>query len=535
MMSLSQKWTMTLTQLIADFGMSDNCPDVSIEGIALDSRQVQPGDLFIAIKGTAVDGFAFIPQAIERGAVAVLVEKDQLVGSLVDGLIDGVNTSVPVIGVENLSEYVSDIAGVFYADPSAKICLTAITGTNGKTTCSRLFAELMESLASERAGTSAFIGTLGYGMVCNADYKAPHDSARQPDSKEPGLITDTGLTTPDAVAMQRILAELVSKGAKNIALEVSSHSLVQRRVAGLKVNTSVFTNLSRDHLDYHGDINAYAAAKSRLFAMQGLQHAVINCDDSVGRVILANLDQSIQAYSFSLQNNDADIYCSTIGLSPEGLRASVVTPWGQGEISSPLLGKFNLANLLAVIGAAGAQGFALTDILRLIPSLRAVPGRMELVDASAQPAVVVDYAHTPDALEKALQALRVHCQGNLWAVFGCGGDRDTGKRPEMGEIARRCADKVVVTSDNPRTESPQQIIDHILQGTGREVIVDSDRRAAIRQAIFTADKNDVVLIAGKGHEDYQILGAQRLPFSDQAEARLALRELQATAHGGGDQ
>jgi UDP-N-acetylmuramoyl-L-alanyl-D-glutamate--2,6-diaminopimelate ligase len=335
--------------------------------------------------------------------------------------------------------------------------------------------------------------------------------------------------------MQRILAELASKGAKQVALEVSSHSLVQRRVAGLKINTAVFTNLSRDHLDYHGDINAYAAAKSRLFAMQGLEHAVINSDDSVGRVILANLDQSIRAYSFSLENSDADIYCSTIGLSPEGLRASVVTPWGRGEISSPLLGKFNLANLLAVIGAAGAQGYELADILRCIPSLRAVPGRMELVDASAQPAVVVDYAHTPDALEKALQALRVHCQGNLWAVFGCGGDRDTGKRAEMGEIAQRCADKVVVTSDNPRTESPQQIIDHILQGTGREVIVELDRRAAIRQAIFAADKNDVILIAGKGHENYQILGAQRLPFSDPTEARLALRELEAMARNGGEQ
>ena len=310
---------------------------------------------------------------------------------------------------------------------------------------------------------------------------------------------------------------------------------MQRRVAGLRINTAVFTNLSRDHLDYHGDLNAYAAAKSRLFAMQGLQHAVINFDDSVGRVILANLDKSIQAYSFSLDNSDADIYCSTIGLSPEGLRASVVTPWGQGQISSPLLGKFNLANLLAVIGAAGAQGYALADILREIPALRAVPGRMELVDASAQPAVVVDYAHTPDALEKALQALRVHCQGNLWVVFGCGGDRDTGKRAEMGEIARRCADKLVVTSDNPRTESPQQIIDHILQGTGRDVIVESDRRAAIRQAIFAADKNDVVLIAGKGHEDYQILGAQRLPFSDQTEARLALREMEAKARSGGGQ
>jgi UDP-N-acetylmuramoyl-L-alanyl-D-glutamate--2,6-diaminopimelate ligase len=472
----------------------------------------------------------------------VLVEKDQLVGSLVEDLIDNGNSAIPIIGIDNLSEYVSDIAGVFYAEPSAKMCLTAITGTNGKTTCSRLFAELMETLASKRAGTSAFIGTLGYGMVRNADYKAPHDSAEDTrvhgaprPSKKQGEVTDTGLTTPDAVAMQRILAELASKGAENIALEVSSHSLVQRRVAGLRINTAVFTNLSRDHLDYHGDLNAYAAAKSRLFAMQGLQHAVINFDDSVGRVILANLDNSIQAYSFSLDNSDADIYCSTIGLSPEGLRASVVTPWGQGQISSPLLGKFNLANLLAVIGAAGAQGYALADILREIPALRAVPGRMELVDASAQPAVVVDYAHTPDALEKALQALRVHCQGDLWVVFGCGGDRDTGKRAEMGEIARRCADKLVVTSDNPRTESPQQIIDHILQGTGRDVIVESDRRAAIRQAIFAADKNDVVLIAGKGHEDYQILGAQRLPFSDQTEARLALREMEAKARSGGDQ
>ena len=536
MMSLSQKWTMTLAQLIADFSVSGTYPDVAVEGIALDSREVQTGDLFIAIKGTASDGVTFIPQAIERGAVAVLVEKDQLVGPLLDGLIDGANASIPVIGIENLSEYVSDIAGVFYGDPSAKMSLTAITGTNGKTTCSRLFAELLENLHAKEAGTAGFIGTLGYGMVRNAGYQALHDSADSQDNKVASSVTQTGLTTPDAAAMQRILAELASKGAKNIALEVSSHSLVQRRVAGVKITTAVFTNLSRDHLDYHGDINAYAAAKSRLFAMQGLQHAVINLDDSVGKAILANLNIDIQGVSFSLDNSAADIYCSTIGLSPEGLRVSVITPWGQGEISSPLLGKFNLANLLAVIGAAGVQGFALTDIFCAIPLLRAVPGRMELVDASAEPSIVVDYAHTPDALEKALHALRVHCRGNLWVVFGCGGDRDTGKRAEMGEIAQRCADKVVVTSDNPRTESPQQIIDQILQGTSREVIVESDRRKAIRQAIFSADKNDVVLIAGKGHEDYQILGAQRLPFSDQAEARLALRELERAAlHDGGDQ
>ena len=570
-MSLSQQWTMTLTQLIADFVDSGPYPDVAIKGLALDSRQVQAGDVFIAIKGAATDGVAYIPQAIELGAVAVLIEKNQRAGSLVaegssplaegsSPLAEGSSPfaegsfylsgssgeKVPVIGIENLGEYVSDIAGVFYGDPSAKMTVTAITGTNGKTTCTRLHAELVETLTQEHsksAGKSAFVGTLGYGMVSHAGYQALHDSA----SKSPeqgslpvakvstGTIADTGLTTPDAVAMQRILAELKSKGAANVALEVSSHSLVQRRVAGLKVDTAVFTNLSRDHLDYHGDINAYGAAKSRLFAMAGLQHAVINLDDNVGRVILVNLNPDIQAISFSLEDSAADVYCSTIGLSPEGLRASVVTPWGQGEISSPLLGKFNLANLLAVICAAAVQGYALTDILAAIPSLRAVPGRMELIDASADPAIVVDYAHTPDALEKALQALRVHCRGNLWAVFGCGGDRDIGKRAEMGEIAQRCADQVVVTSDNPRTESPQQIIDHILQGTSREVIVEIDRRAAIRQAILKADKNDVVLIAGKGHEDYQIIGAQRLPFSDQAEARLALWEREQVALQGAGQ
>jgi UDP-N-acetylmuramoyl-L-alanyl-D-glutamate--2,6-diaminopimelate ligase len=539
MMSLSQKWTMTLAALIENFVSLDNCPAVAVEGISLDSRQVQPGDLFIAIKGTEVDGTAYIPQAIDLGAVAVLVEKDQQVARLVDGLIDSAGASVPVIAVDNLREYVSDIAAVFYGQPSAKINLTGITGTNGKTTCSRLLAELMEMLfaSGSKPGSAGFVGTLGYGMVRDTGCQALHDAADKA-ADQPSAITETGLTTPDAVAMQRILAELASKGATGIAVEVSSHSLVQRRVAGVRFDTAVFTNLSRDHLDYHGDINAYAAAKSRLFAMQGLRNGVINIDDSVGRMILANLSPDIRSFSYSLENTEADIHCSTIGLSPEGLRASVVTPWGQGEISSPILGKFNLANLLAVIGAAGANGFDLADILAVIPNLRAVPGRMELVGVSTEPAVVVDYAHTPDALEKALQALRVHCQGNLWAVFGCGGDRDIGKRAEMGEIAERCADKVVVTSDNPRTESPDIIIEHILQGTSREVIVESDRRAAIRLAIGSADKNDVVLIAGKGHEDYQILGAQRLPFSDQAEARLALRDLEqkeAMSSSGGGQ
>ncbi len=510
MMSLSQQCSIALSTLIADFvDATNNCPVVDIKGIALDSRHVQAGDLFIALKGYESDGTAFIPEAIEHGAVAILIDQSQAIESSING-------DVPIIGIENLSEYVSDIAGVFYGHPSKQVALTAITGTNGKTTCSRLYAELVEKLGSSPA---AFIGTMGYGMA-----------GAQAGSDIPAL-GETGLTTPDAVAMQRILAELENKGARTAAVEVSSHSLVQRRVAGLQVDTAVFTNLSRDHLDYHGDLASYAAAKSRLFAMSGLKNAVINIDDSVGRMILANLDPHIRAITYSVEDQDssasADIYCRTIGLSPEGLRAAISTPWGDGELRSPLLGKFNLANLLAVIGAAIAQGFALHDILQVVPELRAVPGRMELVDAAASPTVVVDYAHTPDALEKALQALRVHCQGKLWVVFGCGGDRDIGKRAEMGAIAQGSADRVVVTSDNPRTEDPQQIIDQIIQGTSREVIVESDRRAAIRQAILEADKNDVVLIAGKGHEDYQILGAQRLPFSDQGEARLALRAREA--------
>ena len=523
MMSLSQQWTITLATLVADFADVDNYPEVSIKGICLDSRQVQPGDLFVAIKGADVDGTAYIPQAVERGAVAVLVEKDLHVAKLVDDLIDSAGISVPVIAIADLTDYVSDIAGIFYGHPSRAMQIVGITGTNGKTTCSRLLAELLErSSDSVQRGDSAFIGTMGYGMVRDTDYRMLHDA--QSEVAHSG-ITDTGLTTPDAVAAQRILAELLSKGAKSVAMEVSSHSLVQGRVAGVQIGTGIFTNLSRDHLDYHGDLEAYAAAKARLFAMSTVEYAVINIDDPVGRSILSDLNTQIKAISYSLEDSQADIYCSTIGLSPEGLRASVVTPWGNGEIHSSMLGKFNLYNLLAVIAAAAIQGVNIDDIFRLIPDLRAVPGRMELV-GSTEPAVVVDYAHTPDALEKALQALRVHCSGKLWVVFGCGGDRDLGKRAEMGAIAQRCADRVVVTSDNPRTEPPAQIIEHILQGISGETVVESDRRAAIRQAIFAADKNDVILIAGKGHEDYQILGAQRLPFSDQAEARLALREIE---------
>lgn len=505
MMALSQSPATSVVDLLSNFMDTRNCPPVSISGLALDSRQVVAGDLFIAVKGTQANGTQYITQAVNNGAVAVLVEQGALAPEC----------AVPVIVVPQLSEYVSDIAGVFYAQPSQQVPITAITGTNGKTTCSQLLAQLFE-LLDEPAG---FIGTLGYGL-------SGYGLSGSKVGKQP---TDTGLTTPDAISVQRILAELKETGAKRIAMEVSSHSLVQRRVAGLKIDTAVFTNLTRDHLDYHGDLNRYAAAKARLFAMAGLKSAVINLDDSVGRLILANLDSLVNGISYSVENHSADIYCERISISAAGIDAEVVTPWGRGHLQSSLLGKFNLANLLAVIGAAGMQGFALDKILQAAAALTAVTGRMELVDSSAQPAVVIDYAHTPDALEKALQALRGHCRGKLWVVFGCGGDRDIGKRAEMGKVADHRADKIIVTSDNPRSESPQKIINQVLLGISRDVSAVVDRRDAIRTAIVDAQPEDVILIAGKGHEDYQILGADRLPFSDRSEARLALRSRQ----GGG--
>jgi UDP-N-acetylmuramoyl-L-alanyl-D-glutamate--2,6-diaminopimelate ligase len=501
MMALSQSPAITLVDLLADFIDASKCPPISITGLALDSRLVGAGNLFIAVKGTQTDGAQYIAQALDNGAVAVLMEQGAVIP----------DCAVPVIAVPQLSDYVSDIAGIFYGRPSHQMPVTAITGTNGKTTCSQLLAQLFEFLDEP----SGFIGTLGYGL-----------SGRKTKDNQ---ITDTGLTTPDAISVQRIIAELKDAGAKRIAMEVSSHSLVQRRVAGLQVDTAVFTNLTRDHLDYHGDINSYAAAKARLFAMAGLKNAVINIDDNVGRLILANLDPLVNGISYSVENHSADIHCDRILIDASGIDAEIVTPWGRGRLKSSLLGKFNLANLLAVIGAAGVQGFALDKILQAASALTAVAGRMELVDASARPAVVIDYAHTPDALEKALQALRRHCRGNLWVVFGCGGDRDIGKRAEMGKVADHRADKIIVTSDNPRGESPEKIIDQVLLGITRDVSAVVDRRDAIRTAIADAQPDDVILLAGKGHEDYQILGADRLPFSDQAEARLALRNRQ----GGG--
>ncbi len=502
-----------LGELLADLNLSHaslpvELTSLMVSGLQLDSRKLVPGDLFIAYPGLQSDGRAYLSQAQAAGAVAALVESD--------GFNATNETPLPAIAIDNLAHKVSAIAGRFYADPSASLSVIGITGTNGKTTCTQLLAQLF-ALLGKSAGV---IGTLGYGLL----------AADEVSTKS--TLTDTGLTTPDAVSVQRILADLLDDGAAVVAMEVSSHSLDQGRVAGLHFSTAVFTNLTQDHLDYHQTMAAYQQAKAQLFNAPGLQNAIVNSDDEAGRAIIAELAafSELSCYTYSRVQKEADIYAGELTFGSQGIRAQLVTTWGEGELRSCLQGEFNLSNLLAVIGAACVEGHALPAVLAAVEQLKPVPGRLEVVDAQALPVVVVDYAHTADALEKALTALRPACQGRLWCVFGCGGDRDQGKRPVMGSIAAELADQLVITSDNPRGEDAQAIIDAVLEGVpgdsnkANEPQVFIDRRAAIRFAVNNAAEQDVVLIAGKGHEEYQLIKDQRLPFNDAAEARLALRE-----------
>lgn len=515
-MSLAKKCYMPLSDLLTGLTFSDKLPEVDVTGVTIDSRAVTSGDCFIALKGTVTDGAHYIKQSISAGAVVVLVDETSEVK------IDRSDIAVPVVSIKNLIQSVSTIAGRFYSDPSHRLNIAAFTGTNGKTTCSHLYAQLMASVSiAGDTVKSAYIGTTGYAMA-----------EPELNNKVNNAFTDKRsghqLTTPDAVAAQRILAELANSGSRYIALEASSHSLVQHRLQAVQIDTAVFTNLSRDHLDYHQTIENYAAAKASLFALPSVKTAVINMDDAVGEQIITGLRADIRLLTYSLDNQAADIYCTDITYSASGSSATLQTPWGSGKLKSSLLGEFNVSNLLAVITTACAQGAVLEDCLQVVATLPAVAGRMELISSTIQPQVIVDYAHTPDALEKALCALKPYCEGNLWVLFGCGGNRDIGKRKEMGEVASQYADKVVITNDNPRFEAPEKIAQQILEGISGdiEVEIELDRRRAIATSIIQAEKQDIVLIAGKGHENYQIIENNTIAFSDQEEARAALETAQ---------
>lgn len=479
-----------LKYLLPDMSLPQALVDVSVSGITLDSRNVAVGDLFLALQGTREHGVRYLDQVLRAGAGAVLVEQ-----------ADGLPAALPenVLVVDALTARASEIAARFYGLPGQELHTIGVTGTNGKTTCTQLLARLYHALG-ERA---AVMGTMGYGVIGKP-------------------LRDTGMTTPDAVSFQRILRELRDQHARHLAVEISSHALAQSRVAAVPVQTAVFTNLTRDHLDFHQTMEAYGAAKQALFAQPGIKRGIINIDDAFGRELLKNLS-GVALISYGLAP-DAEVQASEIRYQTQGLQARVSTPWGAGELRSQLVGEFNLNNLLAVVAAACAEGYSLEEVLAAVPTLRPVCGRMELLGADRDVQVVVDYAHTPDALRALLQAARAHCGGQLWCVFGCGGDRDKGKRAEMAKVAEALADRCVVTSDNPRTEQPEQIIQDVMAGFADHapVIQQADRKAAIALAVAQAQKGDWVLVAGKGHEDYQIIGTRKLPFSDQDEARKAL-------------
>lgn len=488
--------------------IADQCSAIiELSGVESDSRKIVAGDLFLAVAGQAVDGRDYIAQAVVNGAVAVLVERGGAWSANSDW------QGVPVIAVDNLNARLSEIAGQFYHHPSRELSLIGVTGTNGKTSCTQLYMQLV-NLLDKSCGV---IGTLGAGVD--------------------GHLNEGLNTTPDAISVQRVLAEWRDNKLPVAAMEVSSHGLEQGRVAAVQFELALFTNLSRDHLDYHGSMIAYGQAKARLFRQSGLKRAVINVDDQFGCTLVDVVTDAVEVIRYGIErdaltSHSADVWVDSVQFHPRGVKAQLHSPWGTVGINSPLLGAFNLSNLVAVICCLGVQGFSLSSVAAAIPQLTTVPGRMERVVSNADISVVVDYAHTPDGLEKALLAMRQHTSGNLWCVFGCGGNRDHGKRPLMGALVQRYADHVVVTSDNPRNESAKEIIDEILGGVDRPIMVEEDRATAIRFAISNASVGDCVLIAGKGHEDYQLIGDRKMPFSDIKQARLALVSRVNTVRGG---
>ena len=452
--------------------------------LLLDSRKIRKGDVFFAVKGVHTDGRAFIEKACGAGASCVVAEKGDI-GPC----------SVPVIEIDNLYRALGPIAAAYYGNSTAQMIGIAVTGTNGKTTTTQLLAQWSQLLGE----TSAVMGTVGNGLL--------------------GKVIPTENTTGSAVDVQHELAGLVDQGATFCAMEVSSHGLVQHRVAALKFAASVFTNLSRDHLDYHGDMEHYEAAKWLLYSAHHCGQAIINADDEVGRRWLAKLPDAVAVSMEDHINPNCHgrwLKATDVNYHDSGATIRFSSSWGDGEIESRLMGAFNVSNLLLALATLLALGYPLADLLKTAARLQLVCGRMEVFTAPGKPTVVVDYAHTPDALEKALQAARLHCAGKLWCVFGCGGDRDKGKRPLMGAIAEEFADVAVVTDDNPRTEEPRAIINDILAGmldAGYAKVMEG-RAEAVTCAVMQAKENDVVLVAGKGHEDYQIVGNQRLDYSD---------------------
>jgi UDP-N-acetylmuramoyl-L-alanyl-D-glutamate--2,6-diaminopimelate ligase len=468
-----------------------------VHDLTLDSREVRPGSLFFALPGRSAHGLQFAAEAAARGASVVLWEPDA------EAKLPKLPATVRAAPVAGLKGLVGRIADRFFDRPSSQLRISGITGTNGKSTCAYLLAQCLERLGSQ----AAYIGTIGWGRI--------------------GSLKPPILTTPDVVTLHRELAVLRASGVREVAMEVSSQALDQDRIAGVRFHSAAFTNLSRDHLDYHETMDAYGAAKVRLFDAPGLQHIIVNVGDAFGRKFAETYAGRVPLTAIWIGAGDSGwlaertLRAAEVALDVHGISMQVEGSFGTAAVRTRLLGRFNAENTLVVIACLLSQGTSLADAARVLAECVPPPGRMEVVEPIApdNPMAVVDYAHTPDALAKALGALREHCRGSLWCVFGCGGDRDPGKRPIMGAVADELADQIIVTDDNPRSENPGAITRAIAGGIKRQVRVIHDRGEAIATALKEAQAKDVVLIAGKGHEDYQIYGETRRSFSDRREVQ----------------
>jgi UDP-N-acetylmuramoyl-L-alanyl-D-glutamate--2,6-diaminopimelate ligase len=502
----------TLKQLIQPFcRLSFPIPAVNVSGLSLDSRTLQAGDLFFAFKGSKIDSRRFIPQVIEKGAAAILCDVDEDNVFDVDTLM--YQNDVPIITVPNMHLIMSAIAGCFFDNPSKSLQITGITGTNGKTSCSFLLAQALKLFGQK----SALIGSCGYAVY-----------------GEPLIDIKTKITTPDPIHVQSILYDFYQQGVQSVTMETSSDGLVQGRVRGVDIDTAIFTNLTRDHLVYHGDMVHYALAKRQLFEMASLKRGIFNLDDEMGARWIREFQPAINVCGFTVNPEQYASFkdlpivsAEDIQLSQQGIRFHLVSSWGSGDISSRLLCRFNVKNLLAVIGSLLLLDYPLSDVLDIISQWDPVVGRAQVLGGkNGKPLVIIDNSHTPDALKKVLMTLREICKGRLSCVVGCGGDRDKGKRPIMSEIAERLSDRLFITEDNLRTESSAAIIADMMAGLRKpnEVTVEPNRAKAIAMAIRQADAADVILVAGKGHERYQIVGTESIPFNEPEIIQTVLNE-----------
>ncbi len=480
----------TLAELLQGFATA---PAIEIQDISSDSRTLKSGDLFLACGGESSHGLDYVADAVTAGVAAIAWDSSTAEAPVAE-------VGVPMIAVPDLAAHLGEIANRFYDRPSEHVNVVGVTGTNGKTTVAWLVAQCCELLAE----SCGYVGTLGTGVG--------------------EVAGGGGMTTPGAIELHRNLANFRDAGAGWAAIEVSSHALSQRRVDGMTFDTVMFTNLSRDHLDYHGSMRSYFETKARLFREYPATNRIVNIDSEFGAELASRCSHDVVTVSTRFDrvaNGRPFVFVRSVVAGKGGSTVRIASSWGDGEFHLPLPGDFNVANAVIVLAAMLKHGVPMTQACETLAGVSAPPGRMERVaSADSLPSVYIDYAHTPEAIDVALRALRQHCKGQLWCVFGCGGDRDAGKRPQMGRVAERRADRIVITNDNPRSESPAAIIDDVLKGltSPDDATVIEDRAAAIGWSIDNAQPDDVILVAGKGHENYQLIGADRIDFSDYGAA-----------------